>query len=76
MEKEAGLPEEGEAVVAALEGSDLEAASVVPRFLFFHLGKVIPLHVGNSLQVCVSVYEHCGSQSAALVFILERADTR
>lgn len=28
---EAGLPEEGEAV-AALEGSDLEAASVVPRF--------------------------------------------
>lgn len=32
MEKEAGLPEEGEAAVAALEGSDLEAASIVPRF--------------------------------------------
>lgn len=31
-EMEAGLPEEGEAAVAALEGSDLEAASVVPRF--------------------------------------------
>jgi len=32
VEKEAGLPEEWEAVVAAPEGSDLEAASVVPRF--------------------------------------------
>lgn len=31
---EAGLPEEGEAVVA-LEGSVLEAASAVLRFLFF-----------------------------------------
>lgn len=31
VEMEVGLPEEGEAVVA-LEGSDLEAASVVPRF--------------------------------------------
>lgn len=31
-EMEAGLPEEGEAVVAAQEGSDPEVASVVPRF--------------------------------------------
>lgn len=31
-EAEAGLPEEGEAAVAAQEGSDLEVASVVPRF--------------------------------------------
>ncbi len=31
-ETEAGLPEEGEAAVAAREGFDLEVASIVPRF--------------------------------------------
>lgn len=41
-ETEAGLPEEGEAAVAAREGFDLEVASVVPCF-FFHLVKVIPV---------------------------------
>lgn len=52
---EAGLPEEGEAAVAAQEGSDLEVASVVPRFLFFTFLKLFPSLVGISLQVCVRV---------------------
>lgn len=44
------LPEEREAA-AALEGSDLEAASVELRFLFSNSLMLFPLLVGNSSQV-------------------------